>query len=418
VLAVTFYVLVLGNELVQVVKALVVARVGHYVPGLGHDHVCALVLEAPQHGVLLGGRRGIERINLDDPAEAVGLVLVSGVVGVEARVIEFPLACGGRVGEAVPLVGGRGSGRNEVALEILLAGQDGAPRRGAAGAVAQRAVDPAAGRVGRSLDQRGPGGGSGELVAGAVEVAAVQRRALHVSPRSVLVLALQLDHGQPVRRLADGADLGGGHRRREHDGVVCVLVVGEEHRTAALATGDFEDVRVVIVVAELALLRRGSLRIEVERRGALEDRVAPPDERPPREAGGHGHRIDVSGDRGDGGEPQLGGAGMAVAILRSGRKACPAVGYCRFGGGQGTAEDDGEGTGGAEAQGGAAGQRGGRDVAEVAVGAGVAYLARAGVVALERAGDGAALAFGVAEHGQQGKLAPGNFRHGGTFQGM
>ena len=47
-LAVALAVLGLGDELVEVVEALVVAGVRHDVAGLGHDHVGALVLEAAQ----------------------------------------------------------------------------------------------------------------------------------------------------------------------------------------------------------------------------------------------------------------------------------------------------------------------------------------------------------------------------------
>ena len=412
-LPVPLAVLVLRDELVEVVEALVVARVRHHVAGFGHDHVGALVLEAAQRGVLLRGRRRVEGVDFHDPAEAVGLVGGAGVAGVEARVVEFPLSRRGLVGQPVALVLGRGAGRDEVPVEVLLAGEDGAPGGGAAGAVAQRAEDAAPGGVGGGPDQRRAGHRAGELVRRVVEVAAVQPGALDVGPRRVLVLAFQLDDGEPVRGGADLPDIGGGHRGREHDGLVGVFVVGEQHGAAALAAGDLEDVGVVVVVAELPRLRRRGLVAEVEVRGVVEDRVTPADHGLPGEAFRDGDGVDGGIHRGDGGELEL---GRAVAVL-GGRGQAGAAGHGGLGRGQGRTERDGERTGGAEAQGGAAGHGRGGDVAEVAVRAGVADLAGAGVVALERAGDGASLAFGVAEHGEQGELASGGDRHGETFHG-
>jgi hypothetical protein len=206
-----------------------------------------------------------------------------------------------------------------------------------------------------------------------------------------------------VRGGADLPDVGGGHRGREHDGLVRVFVVGEQHSTAALAAGEFEDVGVVVVVAELPCLGCSALVVEVEVRGVVEDRVTPADHGLPGEAFRNREGVDGGIHRSDGGELEL---GRAVAVLGC-RGQAGAAGHGGLGRGQGRTERDGEGTGGAEAQGGAAGHGRGGDVAEVAVRAGVADLARAGVVALQRAGDGAALAFGVAEHGQQGKFASG-----------
>ena len=378
--------------------------------GLGHDHVGAFVLETAQRGVLLRRGGGVEGVHFHDPAEAVGLVRVGGVTGVEAGIVQLPLARRGRRRQAVALVG-RGRARGDkVAVEVLLAGQDGAPRGGAAGAVAQRSFDGPAGGIVDCLHQGGARDRSGQLVDRAVQVAAVQPRTLDVAPRLVLVLPLQFDHGQPVRGSPHCTDLGGRHGGREHDVLVGVFVVGEEHRAAALAARNLEDVRVVVVVAELLLLRGRRLAVDIERRGVLEDRVTPADHGLPGEPGRHGQRVHVRGDGRDRGELQL---GLAEAVLRCGGEAGAAVGHCRSGRRCCTAEHDGERTGGAEAEGGAAGHGGGGDVAEVAVGAGVADLARAGVVALQRAGDGAPLAFGVAKHGQQGKLASGRFRHGG-----
>ena len=64
---------------VDVVEALVVTHVGHDAAVAVDDDVGALVLEAP-HGGVLDRRRGrVHGVDLDDPAEPVGLVGVSAV---------------------------------------------------------------------------------------------------------------------------------------------------------------------------------------------------------------------------------------------------------------------------------------------------------------------------------------------------
>ena len=64
----------LGHEAVEIVEALVVAHVGDHAAVLVDDHLSAFVLEAAHGGALLRRAGGIERIDLDDPAEAVGFV--------------------------------------------------------------------------------------------------------------------------------------------------------------------------------------------------------------------------------------------------------------------------------------------------------------------------------------------------------
>src|SRR5699024_10012641 len=147
VLPVALDVAVAGDELVQVVEALVVTGVGHGAAVLGDDHVRALVLETAQRGVLARGGAGIEGIDLDDVAEAVRLVLAALVPGVETIVLRLPAAGGGSVGEAVALVRLGGAGGAEVPVEVLLAGEQRPPRGEAAGAVAEGAKHDGAGRV-------------------------------------------------------------------------------------------------------------------------------------------------------------------------------------------------------------------------------------------------------------------------------
>ena len=51
----------------------------------------------------------------------------------------------------------------EIAVEVLLGAEPGAPGRDAAGAIVEHADDLAAGRVGRGLQQRVAGGRAGDL---------------------------------------------------------------------------------------------------------------------------------------------------------------------------------------------------------------------------------------------------------------
>src|SRR4051812_44553986 len=94
-------------------------------------------------------RLGVVRVHLDDPAEAVDLVGLPGHV--EAGVEPLPLALGRLLADAVTLRP-PGDGRvadggriGEVLVEVLLSGQERAPRRDAARAVVERAQHAGAG---------------------------------------------------------------------------------------------------------------------------------------------------------------------------------------------------------------------------------------------------------------------------------
>ena len=63
-----------GDELVEVVEALVVSRIGDDAAVAVDDRVGALVLEAPHGGALDRHRERVVGVELDHPAEAVGLV--------------------------------------------------------------------------------------------------------------------------------------------------------------------------------------------------------------------------------------------------------------------------------------------------------------------------------------------------------
>src|SRR5699024_2404345 len=155
---------VAGDELVEVIELLVVPGIGDRTAVLGEADVRALMLEAPQRGVLLRGGGGIPRIDLDDVAEEVRLVLEALVGRVEPGLDVVPAARGlvadavaGLLLAAVAL---------EVLVEVLLAGEERAPGGEAAGAVAHRALDGDAVRAGPRDEQLRAARRAGELEVG------------------------------------------------------------------------------------------------------------------------------------------------------------------------------------------------------------------------------------------------------------
>lgn len=214
-----------------------------------------------------------------------------------------------------------------------------------------------------------------------------------------------LDHdgGQPVRGPGDldlVAGRVGGVVAAEHQNLVGVLVVRDEERMAAL-TGEREQRKEVVVVAELVGLGLRRLVLRVEGGGAAQDRLAPADDDVLLVPVGDGHGVGGVGL--DGGEPQTAG-GPALALPRA--RARGGFGRGR-GGGRGGAERGGRtGRGGHGDDGGgshhrAAAQRARDDVAHVGVGAGVGHLVEAGVTTAEPTGQGGTAAGMRADHGQQ-----------------
>ena len=72
----TSAVLLLGNELVEILEALVITHVRGQSAVVIDAEVGALVLEPPQSGVLAGNRFGIMWVDFDDVAEPVRLCRV------------------------------------------------------------------------------------------------------------------------------------------------------------------------------------------------------------------------------------------------------------------------------------------------------------------------------------------------------
>ena len=390
-----------GDELVDVVEPLVVAHVRDDAAVIGHDHVGALVLEAAHRGVLdrRGGR--VHRVDLDDPAEAVGLVAEVGGTGVPPRVDLGPAARVLRRGQAVALLLLGGALGLEVLVEVLLAREHRAPWRRAAGAVVHRAADRASGRVLLGAQQRAAGGRAVDREGGVQGDAPVEATTAAVGPPLAAGRAGELDHRHAVRGPGGADRLGRVHGRREHDALVGVLVVADQQRLLAVLVGH-DDVGVVVVVAELHRLGLGALVLGVEHRGALEDRVAPPDDRGVGEPARDREPVDVVGDRGDADEGQAGDATPRVAatatvVLGADQRG----GRLGHGGRDGT---EGQGQGARATEDGTAGQRRGGDLGEGLVRGLVGGGPGAGVAAAEVAGDGAAVGVRDAGHGQQGAL--------------
>ena len=128
----------LRDELVDVLEALVVPHVDDHAAVGRERHHCALVLEAAERGALYRLRERVGRIDLHHPAELVGLGRVR--VGVEAAVELVPAVAAPFADDAVAALLGRNrSAFDEVAVEVLLAREIGAPRRAAAAAVVEGA---------------------------------------------------------------------------------------------------------------------------------------------------------------------------------------------------------------------------------------------------------------------------------------
>ena len=381
-----------GDELVDVLEALVVAHVADHGAVVGDVDLAGLVLEAAQGGVLDRGGLRVGRVDFDDPVEAVRLVRLLG--DVETVVVLLPAAVGQLVLDGVAGVLAHQVlvvdlvDAAEVLVDVLLAGEHGAPRGDAAGAVVEGADDLLAGRVLVGLEQVVAGGGAGDGELGEAGDAAVELVALDRLEEALVVL-LDRQHGMTVGGDADVDLLLGG---------LLDVPVAEHHRLGGVlvradvdegAIGGLEDAGEVIVEAELLHLGLGGLLVEVPLGGAVLDRVAPGDEHVLLVALGDDDLVLLVG-LDDREAHALGGlaagAIVTVAAAGAGRTAVAIVGGA--GGQQGrAAEGDGRGTAGLEGLAAAVGALG--DVREVLVGRElVGGVVTTGVAALVRAGQG------------------------------
>ncbi len=216
---------------------------------------------AAEGGALDRGGGGVGRVDLHDPAEAVGLVGV--LLQVETLVDAVPATAAEGGGEGVAgqpglRLGGGLGGVDEVLVEVLLGGQHGAPRGRAAGAVVQHALDDAAARVGGGLQVAGARGRAGEPHRGVDRDAAVvaARAGGDELPAAGVAAAPDLDDRTAVGGLGDLDLVGGGvvavGVAAEHQLFVGVLVV---HPQQPAVTAELEQRHEVAVVAELLGLR-------------------------------------------------------------------------------------------------------------------------------------------------------------------
>jgi hypothetical protein len=278
-----------GHELVEVFEPGIVAHVGHRAPVPRQDHRRSLVGVASEPGVLDRNRRRIVRVDLHDPAEPVRLVRL--LQQVEPVVVEapghVPATSGAEGVSLVELRRPRGGVRVDLAPEVmpdvLLAGEDRAPRRHAARAVVERAEGLCACRVGAGPHERVASGRSPDHHGRGPRDPAVQGGVTD-DPPFALAGSGDLDHREAMRGYLDVAHFagpfglavpGGPHQLR-----VSVLVVhAEQAAGGAVARGrQRHEADEVVVVAELPLLPLRGLGAQVQLGSARKDRVAPAEE--------------------------------------------------------------------------------------------------------------------------------------------
>src|SRR5690606_26423704 len=153
-----------GDELVDIVEALVIAHVEDNAAIPGNDRFRTFMFGAAERCALLGRGVRIHNVDLNDPAEAVRLVwLLREIVAV----VEFgPIV--GTVRHAVTLiVPGFGVAFRQLAIKVtveIFFGHDvGAPGRHTAGAVVDRSDDAGARRIIVGLDAVMACDGTGQL---------------------------------------------------------------------------------------------------------------------------------------------------------------------------------------------------------------------------------------------------------------
>ena len=191
-----------AHEAIEELAPLVVAEIDHHPAVGGERHLRVLVLEAAERGALLRRGRGIQGIDLHHVAGAVGLVgilrdvealirhcpAISAIFRLDAVALE---ACGQRkVGIA----------RREVAVEVLLASEIGAPGRAPVAAVVPGAVRDGAGGIGGSLQHVVAARRAGDLHRRVRGDAAVVGRILDDPPGAALLR--DLEDGDAVTGLA------------------------------------------------------------------------------------------------------------------------------------------------------------------------------------------------------------------------
>ena len=194
-----------ADEAVDALELPVFAQIHHSTPLLRQRHRGAFVRGAAQRGALDGRVRGVRRVDLDDPAKAVGLVRVAH--GVEALIQFRPAVPGGAADVPALFVRGGHVGSREVVAPVFFARQEGAPGRAAGRAVAQRAQHAAAAGVGGGAHHRVARRRAADGARCVGSDAACIGRWAHQLPAGAFKFALKfalefdLDHGHAVRGL-------------------------------------------------------------------------------------------------------------------------------------------------------------------------------------------------------------------------
>ena len=312
------------DEAVDELAALIVAHVNDDMPVRGNDDLGVLMLEAAERGALFRRRVRVERVDLDDIARAVRLVRV--LRDVEALVRHGPGVAPVLQADAVALHrvrhGKVGVGGGEIAVEVLLTGEIGAPGRPAVAAIVPGAERRGPGGVGRRLQQVEAAHGAGDLHRRVRGDAPIEGRIEHRAPGAFLHLDLEDADAVPGLALAHvvGILRQAGVAVAVNDRPVHKLVVDGEHGPAVGKEGG----HAVIVVAEGPFLAgAGAARRMVERLRPGPERVAPGDDIVPGEARRHGHRVQAVGGHGLEAEParagRMGGPERAQAEKGAGR---------------------------------------------------------------------------------------------------
>ena len=319
--------LVLRDEAVDVLPPLVIAEVDHGAAILVDGEGRILMLETAKGGALLRGGGGIAGIDFHHPAEAVRLLgmlreiepLVK-FVPTKARILGGQTVAGGA------LVQRRLALATEVAVEVLLAGEVGAPGGLAIGAVVEGAKGGAPLGIGLGLEQGMARRRAAQCHGGRGGDAAVE------GPLGVgLPLAIdahQLHQGDPVGRLGLGDRLctEGLAAIREQIFVVGVFVVDGE-QGAIRAQG--EEAHAVVVVAKLAGLGLGIIALG-KGGGIGEEGISPGDQHLGLVAGRHHYGVGHRGGHGLEAKQRPGGGGHGLGHGARGKEGHHAGGAHPF----------------------------------------------------------------------------------------
>ena len=280
-----------AHELVDVLKACVFAHVDHG-PVVTRDGHRSAFVRTPAHGRALdGGGAGVVGVDLDDPAEAVGLVGVLG--GVKPRVKLMPAVARATLLQAPALfVGTQRVATAEVVDEVFFRREVRTPGRDTAGAVVEGAQHRAPVWVGCGFHERVTCGGAADQGGRVGSDAASPGRGSHHFPLAVLFLHFADRYAVGSLRLAHLLQAPVGSAVGEQQAVVHILVVhGQQAHLGAFLR---KVVDAVVVHAKLGCLLGGAVAGVVLERSVFTrhaHRVTPGCDHLHGVALGHRHRV-------------------------------------------------------------------------------------------------------------------------------